>query len=37
MVHTGRQIRRRFGNRGLVIALVLVALAVIGGVVLLIS
>ncbi len=37
MVHNGRQIRRRFGNRGLAIAVAVVALAVVAGFILLIN
>jgi hypothetical protein len=32
MTQTGRQIRRRFGNRGLLSAIAVVAIAVIAGI-----
>jgi hypothetical protein len=37
MVHNGRQLRRRFGQRGLAIALALVTLAAVAGVIVLIN
>lgn len=35
MTHTGRQIRQRFGNRGIVIAVAVVAAAIVAGIVVL--
>ena len=37
MTQTGRLIRRRFGNRGLLIAVVVVGLAVIAGIIVLVA